>query len=202
MARKVDPEKVAQKKAEIAEVAARLFATNGFESTSVAHVAREVGTSPASIFYYFPDKASLFRAPFEADLPAAEKLIEQHRNTDNPLASILDILSELSKDAAYPYAQGMLVESLRRMGHDPELVAASEKVAAVQRKGLAELIERSINAGQVDATLDPDHTAGWLMTIVDACYLNAEPGHDPSPEVRRTAQGYLRPGYLKEPDHV
>jgi len=202
VARKVDPEKVAQKKAEIAEVAARLFATNGFESTSVAHVAREVGTSPASIFYYFPDKASLFRAPFEADLPAAEKLIEQHRNTDNPLASILDILSELSKDAAYPYAQGMLVESLRRMGHDPELVAASEKVAAVQRKWLAELIERSINAGQVDATLDPDHTAGWLMTIVDACYLNAEPGHDPSPEVRRTAQGYLRPGYLKEPDHV
>ena len=202
MARKVDPEKIAQKKAEIAEVAARLFATNGFESTSVAQVAREVGTSPASIFYYFPDKASLFRAPLEADLPAAEKLIEQHRNTDNPLASILDILSELSKDAAYPYAQGMLVESLRRMGHDPELVAASEKVAAVQRKGLAELIERSINAGQVDATLDPDHTAGWLMTIVDACYLNAEPGHDPSPEVRRTAQGYLRPGYLKESDHV
>lgn len=202
MARKVDPEKVAQKKAEIAEVAARLFATNGFESTSVAHVAREVGTSPASIFYYFPDKASLFRAPFEADLPTAEKLIEQHRNTDNPLASILDILSELSKDAAYPHAQGMLVESLRRMGHDPELVAASEKVAAVQRKGLAELIQRSIDAGQIDATLDPDHTAGWLMTIVDACYLNAEPGHDPSPEVRRTAQGYLRPGYLKEPDHV
>lgn len=202
MARKVDPEKVAQKKAEIAEVAARLFATNGFESTSVAHVAREVGTSPASIFYYFPDKASLFRAPFEADLPAAEKLIEQHRNTDNPLASILDILSELSKDAAYPHAQGMLVESLRRMGHDPELVAASEKVAAVQRKGLAELIQRSIDAGQIDATLDPDHTAGWLMTIVDACYLNAEPGHDPSPEVRRTAQGYLRPGYLKESDHV
>ena len=202
MARKVDPEKVAQKKAEIAEVAARLFATNGFESTSVAEVAREVGTSPASIFYYFPDKASLFRAPFEADLPAAERLIEQHRNTDNPLASILDILSELSKDAAYPYAQGMLVESLRRMGHDPELVAASEKVAAVQRKGLAELIQRSIDAGQIDATLDPDHTAGWLMTVVDACYLNAEPGHDPSPEVRRTAQGYLRPGYLKESDHV
>ena len=202
MARKVDPEKVAQKKVEIAEVAARLFATNGFESTSVAQVAREVGTSPASIFYYFPDKASLFRAPFEADLPAAEKLIEQHRNTDNPLASILVILSELSKDAAYPYAQGMLVESLRRMGHDPELVAASEKVAAVHRKGLTDLIRRSINAGQVDAILDPDHTAGWLMTVVDACYLNAEPGHDPSPEVRRTAQGYLRPGDLKESDHV
>lgn len=197
MARRVDPEKVAQKKAEIAEVAARLFASNGYESTSVAEIAREVGTSPASIFYYFDDKAALFRAPFEADLPAAEMLIEAHSKSTDPLASILDILSELSKDAAYPYAQGMLVESLRRMGHDPELVAASEKVAAVQRKGLTELIQRAIDAGQIDATLDPDHTAGWLMTIVDACYLNAEPGHDPSPEVRRTAVGYL-----KGPDHV
>lgn len=202
MARKVDPEKVAQKKAEIAEVAARMFASNGYESTSVAEIAREVGTSPASVFYYFEDKAALFRAPFEADLPAAERLIEAHSKSTDPLASILDILSELSKDAAYPYAQGMLVESLRRMGHDPELVAASEKVAAVQRKGLTELIGRAIDVGQIDAILDPDHTAGWLMTIVDACYLNAEPGHDPSPEVRRTAQGYLRPGYLKESDNV
>uniref|UniRef100_UPI0025D4F336 TetR/AcrR family transcriptional regulator n=1 Tax=uncultured Corynebacterium sp. TaxID=159447 RepID=UPI0025D4F336 len=198
MARKVDQEKVAQKKAEIAEVAARLFATNGFESTSVADVAHEVGTSPASIFYYFDDKAALFRAPFETDLPIAEKLIEAHRESTDPLASILTILTTLVKDAAYPYAAGMLVESLRRMGHDPELVVASEKVAAVQRKGLADLIQRSMNAGQVDETLDPDHTAGWLLTIVDACFLNAEPGHDPTPEVRRTAQGYLRPGYLKE----
>ncbi|WIY83146.1 TetR/AcrR family transcriptional regulator [Propionimicrobium sp. PCR01-08-3] len=194
MARTIDPEKVAKKKAEIAEVAARLFASQGFESTSVAQVAKEVGTSPASIFYYFPDKASLFRAPFEADLPVAEKLIEQHRNTTDPLSSILDVVTVLAADAAYPYAQGMLVESLRRMGHDPHLIAVSEKVASTQRQGLAELIARAIEAGQVDPTLDPDQSAGWLMAIVDACYLNTQPGHDPSAQVRRTALGYLKPG--------
>lgn len=192
MARKVDPEKVAQRKAEIAEAAARLFATHGFENTSVAQVAKEVGTSPASIFYYFPDKASLFRAPFEDDTPRAESLIGEHRDTTDPLASLLAILESLAADAAYPYAAGMLVESLRRMGHDPELIAASEKAAFTQRSGVAELIRKAIDAGQVDAELDPDHTAGWLLAIVDACFLNAEPGHNPGPEVRRTVLGYLK----------
>lgn len=194
MARKVDPEKVAQKKAEIAEAAARLFATQGFENTSVAQVAREVGISPASVFYYFPDKASLFRAPFESDVPTAETLLAEHRDSTDPLASILDILTTLAAEAAYPYAQGMLVESLRRMGHDPELIAASEKAATLQNAALADLLGRAIQAGQVDPALDPAHTARWLLTIVDACYLNAEPGHDPSAEMRRTALGYLNPG--------
>ncbi|MDN6352657.1 MAG: TetR/AcrR family transcriptional regulator [Corynebacterium sp.] len=194
MARKVDPEKVAQKKAEIAEAAARLFATQGFENTSVAQVAKEVGSSPARGCYYFPDQASLFRAPFESDVPTAETLLAEHRDSTDPLASILDILTTLAAEAAYPYAQGMLVESLRRIGHDPELIAASEKAATLQNAALADLLGRAIQSGQVDPALDPAHTAGWLLTIVDACYLNAEPGHDPSAEMRRTALGYLNPG--------
>ncbi|MCQ9368313.1 TetR/AcrR family transcriptional regulator [Brevibacterium sp. 91QC2O2] len=192
MARKVDPERVAQKKAEIAEAAARLFATQGFEATSVAQVAQEVGISPGSVFYYYPDKAALFRAPFEADLPAAEDLIAGHAHTCDPLAAILDILETLAADAAYPYAQGMLIESLRRMGHDPELIAASEAVSAVQRAGLIDLIARAAAAGQIDRGIAPEAAAGWLLTIVDACYLNAEPGRNPAPEVRRTALGYLK----------
>ncbi|MGP5241560.1 TetR/AcrR family transcriptional regulator [Corynebacterium flavescens] len=192
MARKVDPEKFAQKKAEIAEAAARLFASHGYENTSVTQVAKEVGTSPASIFYYFPDKASLFRAPFEDDVPRAEKLIAQHQDTADPLTSILEIVETLAADAAYPYAAGMLVESLRRMGHDPELIAVSENASTTQKIGLAGLVRKAIDAGQIDKTLDPEHTAGWLLCIVDACYLNAEPGHEPSSEVRRTVLGYLK----------
>lgn len=202
MARKVDPEKVAQKKAEIAEVAARLFASQGFENTSVAQIAREVGTSPASIFYYFPDKAALFRAPFESDVLTAEELIGRHRDTSDPLASILEILTTLAADAAYPYAAGMLVESIRRMGHDPQLIEVSEKAASIQRAGLEALVSRAIEVGQIDDALDPAHTSAWLLTIVDACYLDAKPGHNPAPEVRRTVLGYLAVPTEKDDNHV
>lgn len=192
MARRADPDEVARKKALMAEAAARLFATQGFENTSVAQVAAEVGTSPASVFYYFPDKASLFRAPFEQDIPAAERLIAEYADAADPLEAILAIVDSLAADAAYPYAQGMLVESLRRMGHDPELIAASEQAAAIQRRGLAALISRAMQDGQVDQTLDSSFAAQWVLTIIDACYLNAEPGRSPSSEVRRTVLGYLK----------
>lgn len=192
MARRTDPEEVARKKALMAEAAARLFATQGFENTSVAQIASEVGTSPASVFYYFPDKASLFRAPFEQDVPAAERLIAEYADAADPLEAILVVVDSLAADAAYPYAQGMLVESLRRMSHDPELIAASEQAAAIQRRGLAALISRAMQGGQVDRTLDASFAAQWVLTIIDACYLNAEPGRSPSPEVRRTVLGYLK----------
>lgn len=192
MARRTDPDEVARKKSRIADEAARLFATQGFENTSVAQIAAAVGTSPASIFYYFPDKASLFRAPFEQDIPAAERLIAEHADAADPLEAVLAIVDALAAEAAYPYAQGMLVESLRRMGHDPELIAASEQAAATQRAGLAALISRAMQDGQIDRTLDPSFAAQWVLTIIDACYLNAEPGRSPSPEVRRTVLGYLK----------
>jgi AcrR family transcriptional regulator len=192
MARRADPDEVARKKAVIADAAARLFATHGFESTSVAQIAAEVGASPASIFYYFPDKASLFRAPFEQDVPVAERLIAEHADDPDALEAVLAVVDALAEEAALPHAQGMLVESLRRMGHDAELIAAAERAAVVQRDGLAALISRAMRDGQVDPGLDASFAAQWVLAIVDACYLNAEPGRSPSPEVRRTVLGYLK----------
>lgn len=192
MARRADPEQIRRKKDLITEHAARLFATRGYENTSVAQIADAVGTSPASIFYYFPDKAALFRAPFEADVPDTVELLAAHRDDPDALEAVIVVLEALAEDARYPHAQGMLVESLRRMGHDPELIAASDQAATVQRNGLAALIARAAQDGQIDASLDAQATAGWLLSIVDACYLNAEPGRSPAPDVRRTALGYLK----------
>lgn len=191
MARRADPERIAQKREQIAAQAGRLFAVQGYERTSVAEIARAVGTSPASVFYYFNDKAALFRAVFERDLPAAEALIARHANTEEPVAALLDVLSELAKDAADPSASGMLVELLRRAEHDPDLIAVVRRTAEVVRDGLAALIVRGIDDGDIDPTLDPIQTATWLQAIVDATYLNARPGYSPLPELRRTALGYL-----------
>lgn len=173
--------------------AGRLFAAQGYERTSVADIAKAVGTSPASVFYYFNDKAALFRAVFERDLPAAQALITRHTDAQAPVSAILDVLDELAKDAADPNASGMLVELLRRAEHDPALLAVVGRTAEVLRDGLAALITRGIDDGDIDPALDPIETAAWLQAIVDATYLNARPGHSPLPELRRTALGYLTP---------
>ncbi|MEU3274433.1 TetR/AcrR family transcriptional regulator [Saccharomonospora sp. NPDC006951] len=193
MPRRADPERIARKKEEIAVAAGRLFATSGFERTSVAQVAAAAGTSTASVFYYFTDKAALFRAVFERDLPSAEALMRRFADARSPVPAILDVLSHLAEDAADPSASGMLVELLRRVDHDPELLAVVMRTAEVIREGLASLIARGIADGDIDEQLDPAETAAWLQAIVDATYLNASPGHSPLPELRRTALAYLAP---------
>lgn len=87
----------------------------------------------------------------------------------------------------------MLVELLRRIGDDPELLAVVSRTEVVIREGLAALIARGIAGGAVDPDLDPTETAVWLQAIVDATYLNARPGHAPQVELRRTVLGYLAP---------
>lgn len=191
MARRADQERIAQKREQIAAQAGRLFAAQGYERTSVAEIATAVGISPASVFYYFNDKAALFRAVFERDLPAAEALIARHADAKEPVSAILDVLGELAKDAIDPGASGMLVELLRRAEHDPDLIALVGRTSEVVRDGLAVLIVRGIDDGDIDPALDPIQTATWLQAIVDATYLNARPGYSPLPELRRTAMGYL-----------
>lgn len=200
--RRADPERIAQKREQIAVEAGRLFAAQGYDRTSVAEVAKAVGTSPASVFYYFEDKASLFRAVFERDLPAAEALIARHVKAPDPVTAILDVLDALARDAADPSASGMLIELLRRAGDDPELLAVVGRTANVLREGLAALISRGITEGAIDPDLDATETAAWLQAIVDATYLNARPGHSPHIELHRTVLGYLNPpqGRQEEPN--
>lgn len=200
--RRADPERIAQKREQIAVEAGRLFAAQGYDRTSVAEVAKAVGTSPASVFYYFEDKASLFRAVFERDLPAAEALIARHVEAPDPVTAILDVLDALARDAADPSASGMLIELLRRAGDDPELLAVVGRTANVLREGLAALISRGITEGVIDPDLDATETAAWLQAIVDATYLNARPGHSPHIELHRTVLGYLNPpqGRQEEPN--
>lgn len=200
--RRADPERIAQKREQIAVEAGRLFAAQGYDRTSVAEVAKAVGTSPASVFYYFEDKASLFRAVFERDLPAAEALIARHVEAPDPVTAILDVLDALARDAADPSASGMLIELLRRAGDDPKLLAVVGRTANVIREGLAALISRGITEGAIDPDLDATETAAWLQAIVDATYLNARPGHSPHIELHRTVLGYLNPpqGRQEEPN--
>ncbi|MGV9786951.1 TetR/AcrR family transcriptional regulator [Streptomyces sp. NPDC003435] len=194
MPRTVDPALHARRRETILEAAGRLFAEQGFEWTTVAQIASAAGVSSGSVFYYFDDKPSVFRAVFEQALPENEALIARHRGTEEPLAAILDVVSGLAADAEDPNASGMVVELLRRIGHDEQLGAVVERASEVVREGLAGLVARGIEAGTVDPVLDPADTATWLENIVDAAYLGARPGHSPLPELRRTVARYLEPG--------
>ncbi|MEU8786093.1 TetR/AcrR family transcriptional regulator [Streptomyces sp. NPDC048637] len=200
MPRTADPTLHARRREAILAAASRLFGVQGFESTTVAQIASAAGLSSGSVFYYFADKQALFRAVFEQDLPRAEALIARHEGADDPLAAVLDAVTELAAEAEDPGASGMVVELLRRIAHDAELLDVVGRTSRVVRDGLAGLLARGMEAGTVDPELDPAEAAAWLENVVDAAYLGARPDHSPLPALRRTVARYLAPaGTDREP---
>jgi AcrR family transcriptional regulator len=63
-----DPELEARRKAQILEVAARVFAAHGFANTQVQTIANHVGVGNGTIYRYFPTKDQLFLAAVERGL--------------------------------------------------------------------------------------------------------------------------------------
>ncbi len=194
MARRVDPERTAARRAEITAAAAELFAARGFDRTTAADIARAAGISSGSVFYYFADKQAIFRAIFEADIPAAHEQVQRHAESPSALAGILATVEELAAEARWPGAAGLMVELLRVIDRDEQLQEIVGGVAAVRAAGLRALVRRAAADGEIAADLagaQADETARWIQAVVDAAFLIAEPGRDPVPHVRRIVRGYL-----------
>jgi TetR/AcrR family transcriptional regulator, transcriptional repressor of aconitase len=193
MARTVNHEQKQLRREAITSAAAALFARRGFAETSTADIAKAAGISTGSLFYHFPDKAAIFRAIFEKDIPESRRLFEAHDETADPAESILEVVATLADAARDDLAPGLLVELLRRAGNDPllmEIVVANE---AIVQDGLASLVRRAATNGQVDGGLDPAAAATWIRKIVDAVYLNAgdDTGVDPIPMLRLIIARFL-----------
>lgn len=154
----MDPERTAARRAAIADAAAGLFATRGFDRTSAADIARAAGISSGSVFSYVADKQAVFRSIFEQDVVRVGELVERHSGAASPLAAILAIVEEQAGEAREPGATGLMVELLRRIGHDAQLQLVGE-TAAILNGGLAWLVQRASDAGEIVADLACEQTA-------------------------------------------
>jgi AcrR family transcriptional regulator len=63
-----DPSLEARRKAQILDVAARVFATHGFANTTVQTIANYLGVGNGTVYRYFPTKDQLFLAAVERGL--------------------------------------------------------------------------------------------------------------------------------------
>lgn len=191
MARTTDPERTRARRAAIRDAAAGLFATKGFDATTAADIARAAGISSGSVFYWFPDKAAVFREIFVQDLADAHAIVARHADVADPLEAVLGTVDELGGPARDPHAGALVVELIRRLGHDEELAAIVIEATAVAHGGLTELVRRGRADGVFAADLDPAEAAAWVQTVVDGAFLNADPARDPVPMLRRIVTAFL-----------
>lgn len=82
-----------EKSSEIVAIAQRLFLERGYETTTMAAIAREAGVATNVIHWYFPSKDDLFVAALDAlqsqDLEEAQQRLSRSRRGARTLAAVL-----------------------------------------------------------------------------------------------------------------
>jgi AcrR family transcriptional regulator len=132
-----------QTRARIAEVAARLFLERGYDTVTVAEVAREAGVSSVTVFNHFPRKEDLF---LDRGVDAVELLRSAVRDRApgvDVLASLRDVTLRLF-DARHPLSgvNDRSIPFFRTVAASPALLARAREIASDLRRTLAEELER------------------------------------------------------------
>ncbi|SDG91098.1 transcriptional regulator, TetR family [Lentzea fradiae] len=167
--RTVDPVKHAEKKRHITDTAAGLFATKGFDRTTVADICQAAGISTGSLFHYFPTKRAIFREIFEQDSADNEAMFAQAREL-SPWDGVLLVVDRLSEPALDRALAGLVVEIVAQASRDPELWELAARNERVVRDELAVLFQRAHDAGQIALSVSATTAASWTQGLVDGLY--------------------------------
>ena len=109
-------------KQRILQIAGELFARQGYTATTIADIARELGTTTAALYYHFPSKAAILSGLMAAPLTAYMKLLDGLDSgagtPEDLLGSLIDITAD-SQDLAMifdrdPAALAIIDEQLPR----------------------------------------------------------------------------------------
>jgi AcrR family transcriptional regulator len=137
----------------IFETAARLFAERGFESVTVAQIAREADVSEVTVFNYFPTKDDLFFGGMEF---FEEELIEAVRGR----AAGVSVLAAFREPIVDGLARLEMDETARVIAKVAELINASPSLQVRERELVAHYTEvltrliadeRNVHADDVEA---------------------------------------------------
>lgn len=160
------------RRTEILEAAARLFAERGFHATSMRDLCAALGMSPGNLYHWFPSKQAIVAAFIEADrAETAARLAALASTRDLRVAlprQLLAIVTEASEPAIRLYLE-VYATALR----DPELAPLVRAADAAVRAQLAGLLR----AGGVPA---PDRAALAIFALLDGLMARRaiEPARD------------------------
>jgi AcrR family transcriptional regulator len=82
----------------IIEVAQRLFGTFGLEKTTMKDIARNLGMSKAPLYYYFPDKESIYKAVVEQETEIFLDVLHKKMDTTEDPAELIRLYTEIRLD--------------------------------------------------------------------------------------------------------
>jgi AcrR family transcriptional regulator len=180
----------------IAEAARRLFSERGFDTVTVAEVAREADVSEGTVFNYFPTKEDLFYSPmeaFEADLLTA---VAERKSGESVAAAFRRFV--LERSAGLADRAELIATAVRILSASPALQAREREVSAQYAQALAELIAEETGKPRedVEAAVVASALMGAQRTLVDYVRASVMAGRR-GPELTADARAHGRRAFKR-----
>jgi AcrR family transcriptional regulator len=179
--------KKAQTQTRIIEAATAFFAEQGFECTSVATIAERAGVSPATVFWHFGDKATLFRevckrimVPFVEEMVESVEQFEGRERIFELLTNYQQFVSE-HRETIETFVRWFLESPSLRDALHGQLIGLHDAFGRELRRAVEAVVEDGARAAAIAAGLVSTLDGNLLLSLVDT---------DPQAEKRRS-QGLL-----------
>jgi AcrR family transcriptional regulator len=153
----------------LAAAAYARIASAGFEGLRTRDVAADVGVNIATLHYYFPTKEALIRAVIGYAVGRFHETMPGQGSAVDQLRGHLRAVARLLKDD--PQLWAVMGELVLRAPRDENLAHIFRQTDDFWHRTLADLIQRCIDEGAVDADLDADGTARLLIVAIKGMSL-------------------------------
>ncbi|WP_423146140.1 TetR/AcrR family transcriptional regulator [Rubrolithibacter danxiaensis] len=155
----------------IIEAALKRFAHFGLNKTTMSEIAADISFSKALLYYYFPDKISLFSAVMDTIIRRIEK--EMQEGLSKQSSSHDAILFYLDKRQEFVRKYFYLIEFAISVGAElpAELVTIFKNSRSSEVASIASIIERGNSVGEFNV-VNPALTAEILLDALAGMRLN------------------------------
>lgn len=158
---------VQQAREKILAAAARLFAENGYETTSLSQVARAANVSKALIFWHFDNKEKLYRNALRKTLEPYFIDPDEIEGLDEPaqIVRLIESFYNFVNDNMYSVRFFMSL-MLRNEQQSDEGLSRVNELYQVYRSSFVEVLEHGRARGIFRTDLDANNEAALIMVTL------------------------------------
>lgn len=194
----------ADRRQEIIDAAADIFATKGYDATSIQDIAEAVDILKGSLYYYIKSKEDLLFEVIQEVHEGGLARLEAHRASDAPA---LECIAAFVRGHVMNNAQN--ITKIAVFFHDFRSLSPARREVIVEERDLydqylRELIEIGQRDGSICGGIDPKMAAFGVLGMMNWMYQWYRPSGDQSPAdiAEAFAQLATRALACPHPDHA
>ena len=183
-----------QKRQQLIEAAAKVFASHGFTDTRMSSIADEAGVGKGTLYEYFDSKEALFFAVVEwingRTWERVQEVLEATASPRQQLEGLFAVSSQLV--AEHLEVHGVTLDfwaASRGSAHEERFIDATRESYRRYRKLVADLVRRGQEAGEFRPEVDAQAVATMVVGAFDG--LCNQQLFDSSVDSGRAATGFV-----------